>query len=627
MFVIGTAGHVDHGKSTLIMALTGRHPDRLEEERDRQMSIVLGFDLLELPSGKELGIIDVPGHRDFIENMLSGVGGIDAALFVIAADEGVMPQTREHLAILDLLEVESGVIALTKVDLIDDPEWLDLVELDVVEAVQGTVLEDAPLVRVSGTAGTGLDELLQALDAVLSGRSPRPDLGRPRLAVDRAFTVAGFGTVVTGTLLGGSLKVGEEITVLPEGIKGRIRGLQAHNQAVESVSPGSRAAVNISGVDVEDIQRGDVVTLPGLYRPTRRLDVTFRLLPEAAKPLEHNVHAKLFLGADEAFVRIRLLGKEMLLQGEEGFLQLETTEPVVAARGDHYILRRPSPSETIGGGIVLDPHPGHRHKRFEEGLVSHLEALTSADPEEIIQQIILQEGVVNRRKLAVHSSLESGEVEAALQALNEAGVVHILGDIQFPDTLAADREYWLELIEQLKGAVREYHQEYPLRPGVPREELKSQSSLPGEVFEAVLAELIRREELVKEGPLIKAAGHQIVFNPAQRRQVERLLEEFEQEPYTPPSREEAVEIAGAEILQALVALDELVPVSEEVYFSRTAYQGMLAEIRERLSSGGTISVAEARDHFQSSRRYMLAFLEHLDAEGVTIREGDVRRLR
>lgn len=627
MFVIGTAGHVDHGKSTLIKALTGRHPDRLAEERDREMSIVLGFDTLELPSGKELGIIDVPGHRDFIENMLSGVGGIDAALFVIAADEGVMPQTREHLAILDLLEVESGVIALTKVDLIDDSDWLDLVELDVVEACQGTVLEDAPLVRVSGTTGSGLEELLNALDEELAGRTPRPDLGRPRLAVDRAFTVAGFGTVVTGTLLDGSLKIGDEISILPGGVKGRIRGLQTHHRDVEMAQPGSRAAVNISGVDVEEIQRGDVITRPGHYSPTRRLDVQFRLLPEAGKPLEHNVNTKLFLGADEAFARVRLLGKDLLLPGETGYLQLETPEPVVAARGDHYILRQPSPSETIGGGIVLDPHPEHRHKRFDEGVISHLRALTSGNPVEIIRQIILQEGVISIKKLGIHSSLKPAEVEAALQTLIEERFVLPLGDVQRPDALAADRMYWKELIGKISEKVQKYHRDYPLRPGISREELKSQSSLPGEIFEAVLGDLIQRGEVVREGPLIKAAGHQIVFSPEQSLKKDRLLQAFEEDPYTPPIREEAVEMAGEEILHALAALGELIPVSEDVFFSRGTYQKMHAEILEQLRGGGTISVAEARDHFQSSRRYILAFLEHLDAEGVTIREGDVRRLR
>ncbi|MEA2008276.1 MAG: selenocysteine-specific translation elongation factor, partial [Chloroflexota bacterium] len=357
MHVIGTAGHVDHGKSTLIEALTNTHPDRLLEERERGMSIVIGFAWLELPTGEEIGIVDVPGHRDFIENMLSGIGGIDAALFVVAADEGVMPQTKEHLAILDLLEIPGGVVALTKTDLIDDPDWLDLVELDLRETLENTVLKDAPIVRVSGKTGEGLEELQHALGNTLSARPPRPNLGRPRLSVDRAFTISGFGTVVTGTLLDGELRVGDKVVILPHEQEGRVRGLQTHKRKEDVAIPGSRTAVNISGVDVDQIQRGDVVAHPGDYAPTRRLDVRFRLLPDVDKPLTHNIKAKLFLGADEVMARIRLLGVDALSPGEEGWLQLEVPEPVVALRGDHYILRRPSPSETLGGGVVLDPQP------------------------------------------------------------------------------------------------------------------------------------------------------------------------------------------------------------------------------------------------------------------------------
>ncbi|MRR52612.1 MAG: selenocysteine-specific translation elongation factor, partial [Rhodocyclaceae bacterium] len=288
MHVIGTAGHVDHGKSTLVAALTGTHPDRLKEEQEREMTIDLGFAWLTLPDGEPVGIVDVPGHRDFIENMLAGVGGIDAALFVIAADEGVMPQTREHLAILDLLQVQNGVVALTKVDLAPDADWLDLVEEDVRQALRGTVLEQAPIVRVSARAHSGLDELRQALADCLAHTQPRPDLGRPRLPIDRVFSIAGFGTVVTGTLQDGRFKVGDEIEVLPAGKRGRIRGLQTHKQKEDVAVPGSRTAVNISGVDLDEVQRGDVMAHTGKYRPTQRIDVYFRLLKDAAGPLAHS---------------------------------------------------------------------------------------------------------------------------------------------------------------------------------------------------------------------------------------------------------------------------------------------------------------------------------------------------
>ena len=285
MRVIGTAGHVDHGKSTLIAALTGINPDRLKEEQERQMTIDLGFAWLTLPGGEEIGIVDVPGHRDFIENMLAGIGGIDAALLVIAADEGVMPQTREHLAILDLLQIKHGIVILTKIDLVDDPAWLDLVEADVRAALQGTVLQAAPILRVSSPTRAGFPELLQSLDTLMEKLPARPDLGRPRLPIDRVFSIAGFGTVVTGTLSDGRLAVGDELEILPVGLHARIRGLQTHKKKEETAVPGSRVAVNLSGVDVEQVSRGEVLASPGQYAPTQRLDVQFRLLAELSAPL------------------------------------------------------------------------------------------------------------------------------------------------------------------------------------------------------------------------------------------------------------------------------------------------------------------------------------------------------
>ncbi len=364
MRVIGTAGHVDHGKSTLIAALTGIHPDRLKEEQACEMTIELGFGWLTLPNGEEIGIVDVPGHRDFIENMLSGIGGIDAALLIIAADEGVMPQTKEHLAILDLLQIPAGTIVMTKTDLVSDSAWLDLVEADIRAAVSDTVLKDAPILRVSAKTKTGLDELISTLSKLLEEKPARLDLNRPRLPIDRVFTMSGFGTVVTGTLSDGHLSVGDEVQILPSGFTGRIRGLQTHKKKEEEATPGSRVAVNISGLTTEQIRRGEVVTHPDQYQATRRLDARFRLLKDASSPAKHGDEVKLFVGASETIATLRLLGVEELSPGEEGWIQLELRDPVVATRGDRYILRRPSPGETIGGGVIVDHQPKGRHKRF-----------------------------------------------------------------------------------------------------------------------------------------------------------------------------------------------------------------------------------------------------------------------
>ncbi len=527
MRVIGTAGHVDHGKSTLVEALSGIHPDRLKEEREREMTIDLGFAWLNLPGGEEVGIVDVPGHRDFIENMLAGVGGIDAVLFVVAADEGVMPQTREHLAILDLLEITSGVVALTKVDLVDDAEWLDLVESDLRLVLKGTVLENAVIVRISARLRLGLQELLSALEACLAGKPARPDYGRPRLPVDRAFSVAGFGSVVTGTLSDGQLRVGDEVEFLPGGPRGRVRGLQTHKQKEETAVPGSRTAVNVSGVALEDIARGDVLAHPGDYGPTRRLDVRFRLLPDASAPLRHNTEVKFFLGAAEILARLRLLGSEELLPGESGWLQLELSQPAVAVRGDRYILRRPSPGETLGGGAVLDPHPGGRHKRFASEVLRRMEALSHGTPAEILLQALLAEGAAPLKQVLARASLDAASAEQAIQELRQAGQLVNLGSVE--SDLVMARPAWERLSGEAVQAVRDYHRSQPLMPGMPRQELKSRlkdAAANPRLFNLLVERLVETGLLEENGPWVLQPGHAIRFTPAQQAKIDVLTEEI-----------------------------------------------------------------------------------------------------
>jgi selenocysteine-specific elongation factor len=639
MRVIGTAGHVDHGKSTLVQAITGVHPDRLKEEREREMTIDLGFAWFTLPDGEEVGIVDVPGHRDFIENMLAGVGGIDAALFVVAADEGVMPQTREHLAILDLLQVQSGVVVINKIDLIGDEDWLDLVEADLRQVLMGTVLENAPVVRVSARTRAGIPQLLQIISEILAVRPPRPDLHRPRLPVDRVFTISGFGTVVTGTLSDGRLQIGDEVEILPKGVRGRVRGLQTHKRKEEVAVPGSRTAINLSGVALEQVQRGDVVAHPGDYRPTRRVDVRFRLLPDASQPLQHNTEVKFFLGAAEMLARVRLLGTDELFGGEEGWLQLELSQPVIATRGDRYILRRPSPGETLGGGSIIDPHPDQRHKRFAADTLARLAALTQGSPAEILQQAMLALGVAPLQTVIERSNLEN---EVALQAFDEmvANNLFVLLDNQqkeapparpSADTLLTSRTYWEKLTARAVEEVRQYHRAYPLRQGMPREELKSRlktltQSHP-RLFTAVLQKLVAQGSLAEAGPYVRLPEHEVRLNPQQMQTVGRLLDRFATSPYAPPSAKECVAEVGEEVFNALLEQKKLVSVSPEVVFRREDYESMVAEVRRLIQAKGQLTAAEARDHFNTSRRYILALLEHLDAVGITLRDGDARRLR
>lgn len=630
MRVIGTAGHVDHGKSTLIAALTGIHPDRLKEEQRREMTIELGFGWLALPNGEEIGIVDVPGHRDFIENMLSGIGGIDAALLVIAADEGVMPQTREHLAILDLLQIPAGLIVLTKTDLAPDSDWLDLIESDIRSAVQGTVMSDVPIIRVSARTQTGLKSLLSGLQDILQQKPPRLDLGRPRLPVDRVFSMSGFGTVVTGTLLDGHLSLGDDVVILPSGQKGRVRGLQTHKKKEERALPGSRTAVNISGIESEAVQRGDVVVHPNQYQPTRRVDARLRLLPESSSTLRHNSEVKFFVGASETIANLRLLGREELRPGEEGWIQLELRHPVVTVRGDRYILRRPSPGETIGGGVVVDHQPRGRHRRFDEQVLRSLESLAQGTPADVLFEAALALHIASLKQVVTRSRLEPEAAVEALKELLETGsLVPLEGGtpVITNDLLVIARPHWNALQELTLQIVGAYHREYPLRRGIPREELKSRLKLLPRPFQAVTGKLIAEQSLADRSAFLALPGHRVEFDDRQQARVSGLMRTFEQSPFSPPGVKDLQQEAGEEILNALIESGELVPVSAEILFRKADYGLMVQQITDELRQKGTISLGEVRDLFNTSRKYAQALLEHLDSTGVTLREGDFRKLR
>jgi len=644
MHVVGTAGHVDHGKSTLVHALTGIDPDRLREEKEREMTIDLGFAWLTLPNGEPVGIVDVPGHRDFIENMLAGVGGIDAALFVVAADEGVMPQTREHLAILDLLGVSTGVVALTKVDLAESEDesegWVELVAADVSETLEGTALEGAPIIPVSARTGQGLDELLAALQEMLAQVEPRPDRGRPRLPIDRVFTISGFGTVVTGTLSDGCFEVGQEVEVLPRGLKARVRGLQTHKQKVERAVPGSRVAMNLSGVSKADLKRGDVVTTPGWLRPTVLVDVQLRYLPDtlrlgsgqAQRPLRHNTQLKFFSGAAETLARVRLLGQDRLPPGQSGWAQLRLQEPVPLVRGDRFIVRVPSPPATVGGGIVVDPHPGRKHRRFRPEMMARLETLAQGSPAEILLQALERHGPTSTRDLLSASGLDDAGPEALSQLLDEGQAI-LLGteaSIQHPASsiqLLAARAWWSALTDRISRELSTYHQEFPLRAGMGREALRSGLRLEAKVFNAVIARAAAEGLIADEGATVRLSSHTIRLNPEQQQQTDALLARFHRQPYTTPSVKDSVAAVGEEVLSMLIDRGDLVQVSPEVLFLPETYEEMVARIRAHIEQEGSITLAQVRDMFGTSRKYAQGLLEHLDEMGVTKRVGDKRVLR
>lgn len=623
MQVIGTAGHVDHGKSTLIKRLTGINPDRLKEEQDREMSIELGFAWFELPNGEEVGIVDVPGHRDFIENMLAGIGGIDAALFVVAADEGVMPQTREHLAILDLLQIPAGVVALTKIDLIKEPEWLDLVEAELSETFSGTVLGDAPIVRVSARTGEGLKDLVQVLQEVLSQHPHRPDLGRPRLPVDRVFTLPGFGTIVTGTLMDGQISVGDAVEVLPQGKEGRVRGLQTHKQAEEKALPGGRTAINITGVSVDQIERGNVLVHPETYQPSKMIDVWCKLLPDADSPLQHNTEVKFFLGAAEVMARVRLLGVQELEPGKDTFLQLMLQEPVVALRMDRFIIRRPSPPATIGGGQVVDPHPKKRHKRFNTDRLQELERLLIGTPEEILLQTAQKIGPASLDKIIEISGLELDPAKTAGDLLIEQGDLVPLNGKRLILTEDTVSRFRLRIRETLAA----FHHKNPLRPGMPREQLKSQVDLAANVFDALISQMAADAILEEKGAKVRMRDHEVIFSQQQQAQINNLLTQFETAPYAPPTVKQSEEAIGVDLVTALVETGRLIQVGEDVLLKPEAFENMRDAVINHIEEHGAITLAELRDKFDTSRKYAVAVLEYLDQAGITIRRGDSRQLR
>ena len=619
MHVIGTAGHVDHGKSTLVLALTGIDPDRLAEEKAREMTIDLGFAWLTL-DGQEVGVIDVPGHRDFIENMLAGVGGIDLALFVIAADEGIMPQTREHLAILDLLQVPRGVIALTKTDLVDDPEWLELVTLEIADTMQDTALAGAPIVPVSARSGQGLDKLREVLSTSLHEIPPPPDLGRPRLPIDRVFTLSGFGTVVTGTLLDGRLRVGDEVEVQPGGLAGRVRGLQTHKTKRDTALPGNRVAVNLSGIDREALGRGQVVAARGVVRPTLRLDAHYRHLPDADAPLAHNAEVKLFLGAAEVTARARVIGGEHIPPGAEGWLQLALVEPVAAVRGDRFILRRPSPGATLGGGHVLDPRPGRRHRRFRPDVVARFQALDRGAPDELLLAALARAGALPAATLLERAGLSADEGPPALDSLVAGGQIRVIGKtLVWP-------AHWQELRERAASELTRYHTEAPLRPGMEREELRARLQLSPPLFAALRDELLAMGAVVEAGPLLRLPDHAVRFSSEQEAAVARLRALCAAQGVNSPSVKECKALVGDALYFALVDLGQLRPLNDEVVYATPVYTDLIARLEGHLRQHGAITAADARDLLGTSRKYAIALLEHLDELRLTRRVGDRREL-
>ena len=613
MFVVGTAGHVDHGKSTLVHALTGMDPDRLVEEKVRGMTIDLGFAWLPLGDGREVSIVDVPGHERFVKNMLAGVGGIDVALLVIAADEGVMPQTREHLAIVDLLGIPRGLVVLTKRDLVED-DWLELVSDEVRQELAGTVLANAPLVPVSATTGQGLPELKAHLATLLDRAQVRPSAGPPRLPIDRVFTLSGHGTVVTGTLVDGTLRAGDEVEILPAGLRTRVRSLQTHRQRVAEAAAGSRVAANLVGLTVEQVQRGDVLCGPDWLHPTTAIDVSLRLLPAAGKPLRAADDVLLYVGAAEVPAMVRPLNAIALEPGQTGPVHLRLSHPTVVQRGDRFIIRRPSPAETIGGGEVLDAH-ARRGRRGRGDVVLD---------EELEGPALLAE-VLRTRRLWVITDLAARVQRPLEQTAADLRALEVDGRAVVLRGVTAGTAEWQGLESAVRDALAAYHAAQPLRAGMPREELRERLGIGPALWPPVADRLIERGVMAEHAALAHRPDFRPRLSATQEQRTQAIINALVAGAYSPPSLSDVTTDTDAPLLAYLIEQGALVRLNEQLAYPAATYRAMVARVVEALGAG-PVTVASVRDMLGVSRRYALALLEHLDMQRVTRRSGDERTL-
>jgi selenocysteine-specific elongation factor len=629
--VLGTAGHIDHGKTSLVKALTGIDTDRLKEEKERGITIDLGFAFLPLSADVQLGIIDVPGHERFVKNMLAGVGGIDLVMLVIAADEGVMPQTREHLAICELLRVREGLVALTKIDMVE-PDWLDLVQEDTAEFLQGTFLAGKPIVPVSAKTGEGLHTLLDTLRAACERLTPKSTSGSVRLPIDRVFTMRGFGAVVTGTLFSGSVHLEDRLEVLPRGLMARVRGLQVHNHPVTEAVAGQRTAVNLQGVEKANLQRGDVLVTPGRFPATYMLDVTLRLLADTPRPLKHRAQVRFHIGTSEILGRVILLDRDEVQPGEEVFAQLRLEEPAVAASQDRYVLRSYSPVMTIGGGMILDTLPA-KHKRHRPQTLEQLAVLRDGTAAEALAVHLYRAEYAGLQwsDFLLHSPLDEAVLRANVETLQQqkVGVA-----IEENPPWLLHREQYDRARTQIVHLLEEFHRQYPLRPAMITEELRSKfPGMPEKVSATLLHDLSAAGALEVSRDKVKLAQHTVTLSPERQALLDALEHAFRQAQYQPPGSEEAFaaqKLTRPEdraLLQVLVDQQKLVRLKGDLFY----HQDVLAEIEQRLRAyledKGEITAGEFRDLLDISRKYAIPLLEHFDNQRLTVRLGDKRVLR
>jgi selenocysteine-specific elongation factor len=619
--IIGTAGHVDHGKTALIRALTGVETDRFPEEKARGISIDIGFAHFHLPSGRRAAVIDVPGHERFIKNMLAGITGIDLVLLVVAADEGVMPQTREHLDILRLLEIRHGMIVLTKKDLVD-AEMLELVAEDVREAVKGTFLEHAPVVAVSSITGEGIPELVAQLDRLLETTEAKDITAFARLPVDRAFVRPGFGTVVTGTLVGGTIREGDKLELLPTGLEVRVRGLQVHGEKVERAEAGQRVAVNLAGIERSDVRRGHVLCAPGFLKPTTSFAARLHLLPSWSKELKHGALVHLHTGTSELLARVLLLEGDALEPGQSAYVQLKTEEPVVVGRGDHYVIRSYSPVHTIGGGVVLEPHASYKRSQAAQA-IAELKVKESGGLAEVIGETLAHAGMtpLTLAELAKRSGIPPETIQAEMANLAQ--------DVRtLEGGLLIHRRGMGAFIAAVRGELNAFYQQYPLRQGPAKEELRRKLGMGGREFTALLAAAEAAGELQVIRERIALPNRTPVLSPAQAKVAQAVRQAVAAAGYNLLSVAELkAQVPGREteeVIAYLTEQGEVVRVGDDLLIAAQALAEAARRTREHLRAHGKLTVAEFRDILGTTRKYALPLLEWMDEQKITRRAGEER---
>ena len=634
--IMGTAGHIDHGKTTLIKALTGIDCDRLAEEKKRGITIELGFAFMDLPGGARLGVIDVPGHERFVKNMVAGAAGIDFVMLVIAADEGVMPQTREHLDICTLLGVETGVVALTKTDMVD-ADWLAMVTDDVRAGLAGTFLADAPIFHVSSHTGAGLPELRAALAELAAGFAPRRRSDLARLPIDRVFTLRGHGTVVTGTLIAGAFRLGEDVQLYPTDTRSKIRGLQSHGETVEESPAGRRTAVNLAGLEVEDIERGEVLARPGTLFPDTLWEVELTCLASAPRAIKHRTEVHFHHGTRELLARVHLLDREKLEPGQTAVCQMRFPEPLAGVYGDRVVVRAGAPLRTMAGGRVLSPM-GRKIKRFDEAAAPVLAAMATATGAALAALQLSRAGAegLGFSRLMTLTDLESKALDKALAALCDKGGAALVDRDGKEGRHFVHGAVLADLSRSLADFMAAYHAREPLRLGISRSELASTwgKALSPKLFHFVVERQLRAGTLATEQDVLRLAGHKVSLASDQAKLRGILLAAYQKGGLTPPNVKDILEPVHLTFKEAQpvykVLMDEgrIVKAQEGMYFCAEAIAALIEKVRAYYAAGATdMGPAEFRELTGLSRKFLIALLEYLDKEKVTVRVGDKRQLR